>query len=153
VPTARPGAGTIAARPRRREAAGMIVAADYPFMDILGTMLVFFLWIMWFWTLIVVLTDVFARRDVSGWVKAGWTVFTLFLPILGVLVYLIAEGRGMAERRETGVRDQRKAIDDHIRSVASADGPATEIANAKHLLDSGTIDQTEFQALKRRALA
>jgi hypothetical protein len=131
----------------------MIVAADYPFIDIVGTMLVFFLWIMWFWTLIVVLTDVFGRRDISGWAKAGWTVFTLFLPILGVLVYLIAEGREMAERRESGVREQRQVIDDHIRHVAAADGPATEIANAKQLLDSGTIDQTEFQALKRRALA
>jgi hypothetical protein len=131
----------------------MIVAADYPFIDIVGTMLVFFIWIMWFWTLIVVLTDVFGRRDISGWAKAAWTVFTLFLPILGVLVYLIAEGKGLAERRETGVREQRKVLDDHIRHVAAADGPATEIANAKQLLDSGTIDETEFLALKRRALA
>src|SRR3954463_5353036 len=104
----------------------MITAADYPFLDIVGTMLVFFLWIMWFWTLIVVLSDVFSRRDIGGWAKAAWTGFMLFLPILGVLVYLIAEGREMAERRETGVRRQRAVLDDHIRQVASADGPATE---------------------------
>jgi hypothetical protein len=131
----------------------MILATDYPFMDIFWTMLVFFLWVMWFWTLIVVLSDVFSRRDMSGWGKAGWVVFTIFLPLLGVLVYLIAHGHDMAERRETGVRQQQKMLDDHIRHVAAADGPATEIASAKQLLDSGAIDEAEFQQLKRRALA
>src|SRR3954447_4436381 len=108
----------------------MITAADYPFLDIVGTMLVFFLWIMWFWTLIVVLGDVFSRRDVGGWAKAGWTFFMLFLPILGVLVYLIADGKGMAERRAGEVKVREQQLDDHIRQVAAADGPATEIANA-----------------------
>jgi hypothetical protein len=131
----------------------MILAADYPFMDILGSMLVFFLWVMWFWILIVVLSDVFSRKDIGGWGKAGWVVLTLFLPLLGVLIYLIAEGSNMAERRAGDVSAQRKALDDHIRTVAASDGPATEIANAKQLLDSGTIDETEFQQLKRRALA
>src|SRR4051795_10701671 len=123
----------------------MITAADYPFIDIVGTMLVFFLWIMWFWTLIVVLTDVFSRRDIGGWAKAGWTFFMLFLPILGVLVYLIADGKDMAERRAGDVRVQEQQLDDHIRQVAAADGPATEIANAKQLLDSGAIDASEFE--------
>jgi hypothetical protein len=131
----------------------MILASDYPFMDILGSMLVFFLWVMWFWILIVVLSDVFSRRDIGGWGKAGWVVLTLFLPLLGVLIYLIAEGSNMAERRASDVRTQRQAIDDHIRTVAASDGPATEIANAKQLLDNGTIDQTEFDQIKRRALA
>jgi hypothetical protein len=131
----------------------MILAADYPFLDILGSMLVFFFWVMWFWTLIVVLTDVFGRYDLSGWSKAGWTLFTIFLPLLGVLVYLVVHGHDMAERRETGVRRQRQVLDDHIRQVASADGPATEIASAKQLLDTGAIDEAEFQQLKRRALA
>jgi hypothetical protein len=131
----------------------MIIAADYPFLDIIGTMLVFFLWVMWFWTLIVVLTDVFSRRDIGGWAKAAWTLFTLIVPILGVLVYLIAEGSGMAERRAGSVRAAQQDLDDHIRSVAAADGPATEIANAKQLLDQGAIDAAEFEQLKRRALA
>jgi hypothetical protein len=131
----------------------MILATDYPFLDIVGTMLVFFVWIMWFWTLIIILTDVFGRDDLSGWGKAGWTLLTLVLPIIGVLIYLIAEGSNMARRREGQVRQMQQDQDDHIRRVAASDGPATEIANAKHLLDSGAIDEAEFAQLKRRALA
>jgi hypothetical protein len=130
----------------------MMIAADYPFMDILGSMLVFFLWVMWFWTLIIVLTDVFARQDIGGWSKAAWTLFTFILPILGVLIYLIAHGSDMADRRAADVHTRQRALDDHIRSVTAGDGPATEIANAKQLLDSGAIDAAEFDQLKRRAL-
>lgn len=134
----------------------MIIAADYPFADILWTMLVFFLWVMWFWCLIIVLGDVFSRHDIGGWAKAGWTLFLIFLPILGMLVYLIAEGKEMAERRAQGARRAEAQFDDRIRSVAgsgSNGGPAGEIARAKELLDSGAIDATEFDQLKRRALA
>jgi hypothetical protein len=131
----------------------MIVASDYPFMDILGSMLIFFLWVMWFWILIVVLSDVFSRRDIGGWGKAGWVVLCVFLPFIGILAYLIFEGSDMAERRAGDVKAQRQALDDHIRTVAASDGPATEIANAKQLLDNGTIDASEFEQIKRRALA
>jgi hypothetical protein len=130
-----------------------MLATDYPFMDIIGTMLVFFLWVMWFWTLIVVLSDVFSRQDIGGWAKAAWTLFALITPIVGVLIYLISQGKGLADRRVNSVRDRQVQVDDHIRQVAASDGPATEIANAKQLLDSGTIDATEFEQLKRRALA
>jgi hypothetical protein len=134
----------------------MILAADYPFMDILWTMLVFFLWVMWFWTLFVVLGDVFARRDIGGWAKAAWTLFLLIIPIVGMLVYLIAEGKEMAERRVQGVEQAQARLDDHIRSVASDGNGASgtgEIERAKQLLDSGAIDAGEFEQLKRRALA
>ncbi|HEU4974906.1 MAG TPA: SHOCT domain-containing protein [Baekduia sp.] len=134
----------------------MIIAADYPFLDILGTMLVFFFWVMWFWCLIVVLTDVFSRQDLSGWSKAGWTVLCIVLPLLGVLVYLVAHGSDMGERRAQEVDRQRSALDEHIRSVAAsggADGGATQIAQAKELLDRGAIDQQEYDELKRKALA
>lgn len=140
----------------------MILAADYPFLDIVGTMLVFFLWVMWFWCLIIVLTDVFGRSDIGGWSKALWTLFLLIIPVFGMLVYLIAEGRGMAERRAQGVAQAQAALDDHIRTVASTGNghgggaamtPADEIARAKQLLDSGAIDVSEFEQLKRRALA
>jgi hypothetical protein len=136
----------------------MIVAADYPFMDILWTMVIFFFWVMWFWCLIIVLSDVFGRSDLSGWGKAGWVVLCIFLPLLGVLVYLIADGKDMAERRAQGIASQQKAIDEHIRSVAAAPasadgGAASEIARAKELLDAGAIDATEFEQLKRKALA
>jgi hypothetical protein len=134
----------------------MIVAADYPFADILWTMLVFFFWVMWFWCLVIVLSDVFSRSDLSGWGKAGWVVLCIFLPLVGVLIYVIAHGKDMAERRAQGVASQQAQIDDHIRRVAAtpqADGAASEIARAKELLDAGAIDANEFEQLKRKALA
>jgi hypothetical protein len=135
----------------------MIIAADYPFMDILWTMIIFFFWVMWFWCLIIVLMDVFGRSDIGGWHKAVWTVFLIFLPLLGVLAYLIADGKGMAERRAQGAAQAQAQLDDHIRSVAAAPasdgGAAGQIERAKQLLDSGAIDATEFEQLKRKALA
>lgn len=134
----------------------MPIAADYPFLDILWTMLVFFGWVIWFWMLIVVLGDVFRRRDVGGWGKAAWTVFVVVLPFIGVLVYLIAQGSGMAERKAEDIRRDRDAFDDYVRSVAPGDGgggAAEQIAKAKSLLDAGAIDQVEFEQLKRQALA
>ena len=134
----------------------MVIADSYPFLDIVGTMLVLFFWVMWFWCLIVVLSDVFRRQDLGGWGKAGWVVLTIFLPLIGVLIYLIAEGRSMAERRVQDVRAQEQQFDDRVRQVAGSgrgDGGASEIATAKALLDSGAIDEQEFAQLKRRALA
>jgi hypothetical protein len=138
----------------------MIIADSYPFLDIVGTMLVLFFWIMWFWCLIVVLSDLFSRSDIGGWAKAGWVVLTIFLPLLGVLIYLIAYGRGMAERRVKGMEQQQQALDAHIRQVAASGdasgatvGAAGQIAQAKQLLDSGAIDQGEYERLKEKALA
>lgn len=130
----------------------MILAADYPFMDVLWTMVVFFFWVMWFWCLIVVLGDVFRRTDIGGWAKAGWTTVMIILPLVGVLIYLVAHGKGMAERNAGAVEAQQAALDSHIRQVA-ADDSAAQIAKAKALLDAGTIDQEEFAQLKRKALA
>jgi hypothetical protein len=131
----------------------MILAADYPFLDVFWTMLVFFCWVIWIWILVMVLSDVFRRDDLSGWGKAGWTLFTIVLPFLGVLIYLIAHGKDMGERRIRDAQVQRAQVDEHIRSVAgSAGGPASEIASAKQLLDSGAIDEAEFAQLKRKAL-
>jgi hypothetical protein len=131
----------------------MILATDYPFLDIVGTMLVFFVWIMWFWLLIIILMDVFSRDDLSGWGKAGWTLLVLIIPIIGVLIYLIAHGSDMGERRADQAARMQKSQDDYIRQVASSDAPATQIAQAKQLLDSGAIDEAEFAKLKARALA
>jgi hypothetical protein len=99
-----------------------------------------------------VLSDVFGRSDISGWGKAGWVVLTIFLPLLGVLIYLIAEGRNMAERRSKDADVQQQRFDRHIRQVAG-DSAASEIATAKTLLDAGAIDEQEFAQLKQRALA
>jgi hypothetical protein len=131
----------------------VVFAADYPFLDILWTMIIFFSWVVWIWIMIVILTDVFRRSDIGGWAKAAWVVFLIVLPFLGALVYLIGQHDKMSERRMADAKAQQSQIDNHIRSVAASDGPANEIANAKKLLDSGAIDEAEFAQLKRRALA
>ena len=76
-----------------------MLATSYPFMEIFWTMILFFTWVIWIWIVITVLVDVFRRTELTGWSKAGWTVFVVVLPFLGVLVYLITNGSGMAERR------------------------------------------------------
>jgi hypothetical protein len=129
----------------------MPIAADYPFLDILWSMIIFFTWVVWIWIMIVILTDVFRRNDISGWAKAGWTVFLIVLPFLGALVYLIANHDGMARRSAKEAQGQKAQFDDYVRTVAG--GPATEIEKAKQLLDSGAITQEEYQAIKSKALA
>jgi Phospholipase_D-nuclease N-terminal/Short C-terminal domain len=130
----------------------VLLAADYPFLNILWSMIIFFCWVAWIWVLILVLSDVF-RRDISGWAKAAWVVALIVLPFLGTLIYLIAHGKDMTERRVRDVQVSQAQFDDHIRSVASNGGAAGEIAKAKQLLDSGAINQQEFDTLKAKALA
>jgi hypothetical protein len=131
----------------------MVLAADYPFLDIVGTMLIFFAWVIWFWILIRVLGDVFRRHDLSGWGKAGWTLFTIVTPFLGVLIYLIAHGKEMGHRDVEQAQAAQAQFDDYVKSVAASDGGAAQIAQAKSLLDSGAITQAEFDRLKARALS
>lgn len=130
----------------------MLAAASYPFLDVLWTILIIFLWIMFFWILIIVLGDIFRRHDISGWSKALWVLFVVFLPFLGILIYLGVNGSGMAERQQKDVRQAQQQTDEYIRTVAGG-GPAAEIEKAKALLDSGAISQDEFEALKQKALA
>ncbi len=132
----------------------MILAADYPFLNILWSMIIFFAWVIWIWIMIVILTDVFRRRDISGWVKAAWVVFLIVLPFLGVLVYLIAQHDGMTQRSADAASAQKAQFDDYVRSTAgSGGGAAAEIEKAKQLLDSGAITAEEFASLKAKALA
>jgi hypothetical protein len=131
----------------------MIVLADYPFLDVMWTMLVFFLWVAWFWMLFGVWGDIFRRRDLSGLGKTGWFIFTLVLPFLGVFVYLVSQNEGMNQRNLERAQAQRAQMDDYVRSAAGSGGAAAEIEKAKQLLDSGAITQPEFDALKQKALA
>ena len=132
-----------------------IFAADYPFLNILGSMILFFSWVIWIWMMVAILSDVFRRRDMSGWAKAAWTVFLIVLPFLGALIYLIANHDGMAERRLDDMRVAQAQFDDHIKSVAAngGGGAAAEIDRGKSLLDSGAINQAEFETIKVKALA
>ena len=133
----------------------MVIAADYPFMDVLWSMIIFFAWVAWIWILIVILTDVFRRHDIGGWTKALWTIFLVVIPFLGVLVYLVAQHDGMAERQQKDVQAQQDKFDSYVRQAAGTGGggPASEIAKAKELLDSGAITQSEFDTLKAKAVA
>jgi len=129
-----------------------MLGASYPFADVMWTMLVFFLWILWFWLLFTVFADVFRRHDISGWAKAAWVIFVIILPFLGVFIYLIVESKGMAQRNIDQASQAKSQFDDYVRQTAGGGG-AGEIAKAKDLLDSGAITQAEFDSIKAKALA
>ena len=129
----------------------MVIAADYPFMDVFWSMIIFFFWVVWIWIVVTVLIDIFRRDDIGGWAKAAWVIFVVILPWLGVLIYLIVEHDGMRERSVKQAQAQRQEFGDMCATPLAAS--AGEIAKAKELLDSGAITQDEFQALKAKALA
>jgi len=139
--------------PNRNPEEEYVIAADYPFLDLMWTMVIFFLWILWFWLLITVFADIFRRHDISGAKKTLWIVFTILVPFLGVFVYLITQNVGMTERQLDRTRAQREQFDDYVRQTASSGGTAAEIEKAKQLLDSGAITQAEFETMKQKALA
>jgi hypothetical protein len=129
----------------------MPIAADYPFLDVLWTMILFFAWVAWIWIAITCFIDIFRRHDIGGGHKALWVVFIIVIPFLGVLVYLIAQHDGIRERSVKQAQDQQAAFDQYVKETAG--GSAAEIAKAKELLDAGTITQQEFDAIKAKALA
>ena len=131
----------------------MVLAADYPFLSILWTRLVFFCWVAWFWLLIIIFGDIFRRHDVSGVTKVLWMILIILVPFLGVFIYVIVNNHGMSERAMTQAKAQQAQMDDYVRNVAGSGGAAAEIEKAKGLLDSGAINQAEFEALKAKALA
>ena len=133
----------------------LITATSYPFFNILWETLIFFAWVIFIWIAITVLIDVFRRRDISGWAKAAWVIFVVLIPWIGVLVYLIVNHDGMAERKISEAQASQAQFDDYVRKTAggSSGGAAAEIEKAKGLLDNGTITQAEFDAIKARALA
>jgi uncharacterized membrane protein YcjF (UPF0283 family) len=129
----------------------VLIAAEYPFLDVLWTMIIFFAWVIYIWIAITVLVDVFRRSDIGGWGKAAWAAFVIVLPFLGVLIYLITEHEGMRERSTRQAEAQQAAFDQYVREAAG--GSAAEIAKAKELLDAGAITQAEFDAIKAKALS
>jgi hypothetical protein len=129
-----------------------MLAADYPFLDVMWTMLIFFLWIIWFWLLFTVFVDIFRRRDIGGGAKTLWLIFVIILPFLGVFVYIISQNDGMTQRNLERAQAQKAQFDDYVKQTAGAGGAAAEIDKAKQLLDSGAITQAEFEKLKANAL-
>jgi len=127
------------------------IASDYPFLNIFWTMILFFAWVAWIWIAVTVFIDIFRRRDASGWVKAAWVVFVIVVPFVGVLIYLIANHDGMADRSVKEAQTQKAQFDEYVRDAAG--GSAAEIAKAKELMDSGAITSQEFEQIKQKALA
>jgi hypothetical protein len=125
-----------------------------PLLDLFWAMLWFFLWIAWIWLLIVILMDVFRSDDMGGWGKALWTLFIIFVPFLGVLIYLIARGKGMSERSVQEAVAREKQTQEYIRSVSagSATSSADELEKLARLRSNGTISEEEFQAAKAKVL-
>jgi hypothetical protein len=130
-----------------------LIASSYPFLGILWTTLIFFAWVIFIWIAITVLIDVFRRKDMSGWGKAAWTILVVLIPWIGVLIYLIVNHDGMAERRYREAADQQAQFDQYVRTTAGSSGAASEIERAKKLLDDGAITQAEFDSIKAKALA
>ena len=137
--------------PRRR--GHMSIATSYPLLEVFWTILIFFGFVVWIWILFTVFADLFRRQDIGGWGKAGWIIFVVILPFLGVFVYVIAYHKGMNER---SVRQQQAAkteMDQYVRSVAGKSDPTQQIAKGEELLKAGAITQAEFDQIKRHALA
>jgi hypothetical protein len=131
----------------------MLAASSYPFLDVLWTLLIFFLWVAWFMILFRVIADIFRRHDLGGGGKVLWLIFVIVVPFLGVFVYVVAESKGMTERSLERAQESRQQFDDYVRATATSGGAAGEIERAKQLLDSGTITQAEFDSIKAKALA
>ena len=129
-----------------------MILADVNLGEILWTTLVIFFMVMYFMILFSILGDLFRDHDTSGWAKAAWVIFLVFAPFLTALIYLIARGNGMAKRSMAAQADAQKQFNEYVQSVAGSGSPSDQIAQAKQLLDSGAIDQAEFDRLKAKAL-
>ena len=130
---------------------------DYPLLNLFLTMLYFFLWIAWLFLLFRIILDIFRSHDLGGWGKALWTILILFVPFLGVLIYVIARGSSMQERDMQQARDSKQAMDRYITETAKGAAPATspvdELTKLADLHKSGAINDDEFASMKAKVLA
>ncbi|MEU4173654.1 SHOCT domain-containing protein [Streptomyces sp. NPDC026589] len=132
---------------------------DYPLLDVFLTMLYLFLWVMWFFLLFKVVTDLFRDHSLNGWAKAGWLVLVILLPYLGVLIYLIARGRSMHERDEKLAKDSEAAFRNYVREAATSQGGSggsdhvQDLAKLAELKDKGALNPEEYERAKAKLLA
>jgi len=126
---------------------------SYPLLGAFWTILEVFLWVLWIWVLIYVFIDIFRSHDLSGWAKALWFVFVLFIPLIGVLVYLIARGGKMQERAQQDARQQEQDFRSYVQDAASGASPADQLAKLADLRDRGVITAEEFEREKAKVLA
>ena len=126
---------------------------SYPLLGAFWTILEVFLWVLWIWVLIYVFIDIFRSSDLSGWAKALWFVFVLFIPLIGVLVYLIARGSKMQERAVQSARQQDRDFRAYVQDAADSQTPADQLAKLADLRDRGVISAEEFEREKAKVLA
>ena len=126
-----------------------------PLLDLLWSMFMFFLFFAWIWLVVTVFFDIFRSDDLSGWAKAGWSIFVILIPLLGVLIYVIVRGDKMQQRRIDDARAQQAATGEYIRSVAASGGAsvADELTKLGQLRDQGALTDQEYQAQKAKLLA
>lgn len=133
---------------------GMTLAYDYPLLDVFWTMLWIFLWVIWIFLLVRIIVDIFRDDTMHGWGKAGWLIFVIVLPFLGVFVYLLARGKGMGKRETEHARAQRKEFDSYIRETAGAgkSSDVEELAKLSEIKARGDLTEAEFQRAKDKIL-
>jgi ABC-type multidrug transport system fused ATPase/permease subunit len=133
----------------------MPVAAStsYPLLNLFWTMFEIFAFVVWFWLLFVVLTDVFRSRDLSGFAKAAWTIFVLVVPLIGILVYLVTRGRSMNQRAAQAAQQQEEAFRSYVQETAGTPNSADQLAKLADLRQRGVISSAEFENEKSKVLA
>jgi Short C-terminal domain len=130
-----------------------MLAYTYPLLDLFGSMLGFFLLIIWFWLLIIIFSDIFRSRDLSGWAKALWSIFVIILPFLGIFTYLIVRGGKMHERAEQAAQAQQSAFDSYVKQAAgTGDTAADQLSKLADLKAQGVLTDAEFEAQKAKIL-
>ncbi|HET6772663.1 MAG TPA: SHOCT domain-containing protein [Acidimicrobiales bacterium] len=130
-----------------------MLAYDYPVLGVFWSMLVFFLWIMWFFLLFRVIADVFRSDDLGGWAKAAWLIFVLLVPFLGVFVYVIARGDEMGRRDVAQAQARDQAFQSYVRETAGTGGSVDQLAKLADLRDRGVINDAEFEQQKAKVLS
>jgi Short C-terminal domain/Phospholipase_D-nuclease N-terminal len=130
-----------------------MLAYTYPLLDVFWTMLWFFCFFLFIWLLVVVFSDIFRSHDMGGWAKAGWVIFVIVLPFIGILVYLIARGGKMHERQVRDATQAQQEFDTYVKDVAGTSGTADELAKLADLRQQGVITDAEFEAQKAKVLS
>ena len=130
----------------------MMIAAEWGTGQVLWSMLWFFMFVIWIWMIVVIFSDIFRSEDLSGWGKAIWSVFIIFLPFLGIFAYLIARGGQMAERSAKAAQDANQATQAYIRDAAAVSTDADQLAKLADLHTAGKIDDAEYATAKAKVI-
>ena len=130
----------------------MLIAAEWGTGQVLWSMLWFFMFVIWIWMIIVIFSDIFRSDDLSGWGKAIWSIFIIFLPFLGIFAYLIARGGEMAERSAKAAQDANAATQAYIRDAAAVSSDADQLAKLADLHTAGKISDAEYATAKAKVI-